>query len=141
MLLGAPAQVVCGLLGILLLGVTVYAGLRGTEAADRNFAVSFAFVTVWLGFPVLSALLGDVFRSFNPWRAIGRAVGGAFTAIAGQRPAHLAYPERLGRWPAAVGLVAFVWLEIVYGPAAAPPSASRRRRRPSRRSSTPPTRW
>ena len=38
-----------------------------------------------------------------------------FRAIAGQRPAHLAYPERLGRWPAAIGLVAFVWLEIVYG--------------------------
>ena len=35
--------------------------------------------------------------------------------IAGQRPAHLAYPERLGRWPAAIGLLAFVWLEVVYG--------------------------
>ena len=35
--------------------------------------------------------------------------------IAGQRPAHLAYPEALGRWPAAVGLLAFVWLEVVYG--------------------------
>jgi hypothetical protein len=115
-LLGAPAQVVCGLLGVFLLGVTVYAGLRGTEAADRNFAITFVFVTVWLGFPVLSAILGDVFRPFNPWRAIGRAVGGAFTALAGQRPAHLSYPERLGRWPAAVGLVAVVWLEIVYGP-------------------------
>jgi hypothetical protein len=114
--LGAPAQVLYGLLGVFLLGVTVYAGLTGTEAADRNFAITFVFVTVWLGFPVLSAFLGDVFRPFNPWRAIGRAVGGAFTALAGQRPAHLAYPERLGRWPAAVGLVALVWLEIVYGP-------------------------
>jgi hypothetical protein len=115
-LLGVPAQVLCGLLGVFLLAVTVYAGLRGTEAADRNFTVTFVFVTVWLGVPVLSALLGDVFRPFNPWRAIGRGVGGAFTAIAGQRPTHLAYPEALGRWPAALGLVAFVWLEIVYGP-------------------------
>jgi hypothetical protein len=115
-LLGLPAQIVYGLLGVFLLGLTVYAGLRGTEAADRNFAVSFVFVTVWLGFPVLSALLGNVFKPFNPWRAIGRAVGGLFTALAGQRPAHLSYPEALGRWPAAVGLVAIVWLEIVYGP-------------------------
>src|SRR6185295_16045383 len=73
------------------------------------------FVTVWLGFPVLSVLLGNVFKMFNPWRAIGRAVGGGFEAIAGQRFAHAAYPERLGRWPAAIGLLAFVWLEIVYG--------------------------
>jgi len=111
----APVQVGCGLAGVSLLGVAVYAGLRGTEAPDRNFALTFLFVTVWLGFPVLSALLGDLFRPFNPWRAIGRAAGAGFGAIAGQRPAHLAYPQRLGRWPAAVGLVAFVWLEVVYG--------------------------
>lgn len=115
-LLGLPGQIVCGLLGVFLLGLTVYAGLRGTEAADRNFAITFVFVTVWLGFPVLSALLGNVFKPFNPWRAVGRAVGGLFTALAGQRPAHLAYPRALGRWPAAVGLLAVVWLEVVYGP-------------------------
>ncbi len=115
-LLGLPAQIICGAIGVFLLGVAVYAGLRGTEAPDRNFALTFVFVTVWLGFPVLSTILGDVFRAFNPWRAVGRAVGGTFAALAGQRPAHLAYPEALGRWPAAVGLVAFVWLEIVYGP-------------------------
>jgi hypothetical protein len=115
-LLGLGAQIVCGLAGVFLLGVTVYAGLRGTEAADRNFAVTFVFVTVWLGFPVLSALVGNVFKPFNPWRAVGRGVGGLFTALAGQRPAHLAYPEALGRWPAAIGLLAVVWLEVVYGP-------------------------
>jgi hypothetical protein len=114
-LLGIPAQVVCGAIGVFLLGVAIYAGLRGTEAPDRNFALTFLFVTAWLGFPVFSVIFGDVFRPFNPWRAVGRVVGGAFTAFAGQRPAHLRYPERLGRWPAAIGLIAVVWLEIVYG--------------------------
>jgi hypothetical protein len=114
-LLGLPVQFLCGLVGVFLLGVAVYAGLRGTEAPDRNFALTFLFVTCWLGFPVLSALLGDVFRPFNPWRAVGRAAGAGFQTIAGQRPAHLDYPERLGRWPAAIGLIAVVWLEIVYG--------------------------
>jgi hypothetical protein len=42
-------------------------------------------------------------------------VGGVFGLVAGQRSAHLEYPRRLGRWPAAFGLLAFVWLEIVYG--------------------------
>ena len=114
-LLGLPMQVLCGAIGIFLLGLAIYAGLRGTEAPDRNFALTFLFVTCWLGFPLFSVLLGDVFRPFNPWRAVGRLAGGAFTALAGQRPAHLAYPSWLGRWPAAVGLVAVVWLEIVYG--------------------------
>ena len=114
-LLGIPAQVLCGAIGVFLLGVAAYAGLRGTEAPDRNFALTFLFVTCWLGFPVLSVVFGNVFRPFNPWRAIGRAVGGAFAAVAGQPPVHAPYPERLGRWPAAAGLVAFIWLEIVYG--------------------------
>jgi hypothetical protein len=110
-----PVQVVLGLVGVFLLGVGIYAGLRGTEAPDRNFALTFFFVTAWLGFPFFSALLGDVFRPFNPWRAIGRVAGSGFRLVAGQRPAHLAYPEQLGRWPAVVGLLAVVWLEIVYG--------------------------
>jgi hypothetical protein len=114
-LLGLPAQILCGAIGVFLLGLAVYAGLRGTEAPDRNFALTFLFVTCWLGFPLFSVLLGDVFRPFNPWRAVGRVAGAAFTALAGQRPAHLAYPSWLGRWPAAIGLVAVVWLEIVYG--------------------------
>jgi hypothetical protein len=115
LLLGPPAQVLCGLAGVFLLGVTVYAGLRGTEAPDRNFAITFVFVTVWLGFPALSIAFGNVFKPFNPWRAIGRAVGGGFKAVAGQYPAHIDYPERLGRWPAAAGLLTFVWLEVIYG--------------------------
>jgi hypothetical protein len=113
-LLGPPAQALCGAIGVFLFGVALYAGLRGTEAPDRNFAITFVFVTVWLGFPVLSVLFGNVFKPLNPWRAIGRFVGGGFAVIAGERPAHVGYPERLGRWPAAVGLLAFVWLEIVY---------------------------
>jgi len=109
-------EVLCGAIGVFLLGVTVWSGLNGTEAPDRNFSVTFVFVTVWLGFVIVSVFFGDVFRSFNPWRAIGRVVGGLFRLVAGQSaPAPLAYPERLGRWPAAAGMVAFVWLELVYG--------------------------
>ncbi len=105
-----------GAIGVLLLGVTVYAGLNGTEAPDRNFALTFVFVTFWLGLVVLSVLFGDVFRPFNPWRAVGRAFGGGFRLIAGaSAPPPLRYPDRLGHWPAVAGIVGFVWLELVYG--------------------------
>ena len=114
-LLGLPLQILCGLISVFLLGVAIYAGLEGTSAPDRNLALTLVVVTVWLGFPLLSIVLGDVFRAFNPWRAIGRAAGAGFKVIARQEPAHLAYPERLGRWPAASGIVAFVWLEVIYG--------------------------
>jgi hypothetical protein len=114
-LLSIPVQVLCGLIGVFFLGFSIYAGLKGTEAPDRNFALTFLYVTAWLGFPLFSVIFGDVFRPFNPWRAVARVVGGAFTLIAGQPPAHLKYPQRLGRWPAAITLLAVVWLEVVYG--------------------------
>lgn len=115
LLLSLPAQVLWGAVGVFLFGVSVYAGLRGTEAPDRNLAITFFFVTAWIGIPFFSALFGNFFRAFNPWRAVGRAAGAGFRLLAGERAAHLAYPRRLGRWPAALGLLAFVWLEVVYG--------------------------
>jgi hypothetical protein len=114
-LLSVPVRILCGVAGVFLLGFSIYAGLHGTEAPDRNFSLTFIFVTAWLGLPLFSVIFGDVFRPFNPWRAIGRTVGGGFSAIAGQRPAHFTYPAKLGRWPAAIGLLAVVWLEVVYG--------------------------
>jgi hypothetical protein len=110
-----PVQVLLGAVGVGLLGVAVYAGLRGTDAPDRNLALTFFFVTVWLGFPALSVVLGDVFRPFNPWRALGRVAGACAGSVGVRDIVRRHYPERLGRWPAAVGLVAFVWLEVVYG--------------------------
>jgi hypothetical protein len=114
-LINPATEAIAGLIAVGLLALTVWAGLHGTEAPDRNFSLTFVFVTVWLGFAALSVLLGDVFRAFNPWRAVGRAVGAGFAALAGQSPRRLPYPERLGRWPATLGLIAFVWLELVYG--------------------------
>jgi hypothetical protein len=110
-----PLQVLCGGLAVFLLGVGIYAGIHGTEAPDRNFAITFFFVTGWIGFAFASALFGNVFRVFNPWRAIARVCGGAYGLLARRRMRHIAYPERLGRWPAALGLLGFVWLEVVYG--------------------------
>ena len=111
-------EVLAGAVGVFLLVVVVWSGLNGTEAPDRNFSLTFVFVTFWLGLVVLSVVFGDLFRAFNPWRAIARVVGGGFRLVAGQSaPPPLGYPERLGRWPAAAGILAFVWLELVYGPA------------------------
>jgi hypothetical protein len=116
-LLANPAlDALAGAIGVLLLGVVVYAGFRGTMEPNLNFAVTFVFVTFWLGMVVLSVLLGNVFRAFNPWRAIGRAAGAVFGLVAGQRHSPpFGYPERLGRWPAVAGIVGFVWFELVYG--------------------------
>ncbi|HEX2233830.1 MAG TPA: hypothetical protein VHG69_10770 [Thermoleophilaceae bacterium] len=113
-LTSVPAEIVCGLVGVALLVAVVYTGLRGTQSSTANFAPTFVYVIFWLGLVPVSVLLGDVFRAFNPWRAIGRTVAWvARLAARGDLPAPLAYPERLGRWPAAAGILAFAALELV----------------------------
>lgn len=115
-LVNPVTELLAGAIGVGLLIVVVWSGLAGTEAPDRNFSVTFVFVTFWLGLVLLSVLFGDVFRALNPWRAIARVAGAGFRAIAGQSPPPpLTYPERLGRWPAVVGLIAFLWLELIWG--------------------------
>src|SRR5918999_1014944 len=69
-LLSRGLDVLAGALGVFLLGVTVWSGLAGTESPDRNFAITFVFVTAWLGLVAVSVLFGDVFRAFNPWRGV-----------------------------------------------------------------------
>ncbi len=111
-----PVAILCGLAGVGLLALVVATGLSGDPAPDRNFAITFVFVTFWIGMVVASVVLGDVFRAFSPWLAIGRAVAAAVAKLAGRAPAPpLAYPERLGRWPAVAGLVGFLFLELVWG--------------------------
>jgi hypothetical protein len=109
-----PVEILCGAIGAFLLGVVVYAGLRGTQSPTANFTPTFVYVIFWLGLLPLSVLLGDVFKAFNPWRAIGRTVGWvAGKAARGDLPAPLEYPQRLGHWPAAAGIFAFAVMELV----------------------------
>jgi hypothetical protein len=109
----AVGSVVCGAVGVFLLGFTIFAGLAGEQTPQANWAPTFVYVTFWLGFAGASVLFGDVFRAFNPWRAIGRAVAGVAKLVrGGSLPAPLPYPERLGRWPAAAGIAAFAWMEL-----------------------------
>jgi hypothetical protein len=109
-----PVEILCGAIGTALLGVVIYTGLQGTQSPAANFAPTFVFVIWWIGLVPASVLFGDIFRAFNPWRAIGRAVGWAAARVArGGLPEPLTYPERLGHWPAALGVLAFAVLELV----------------------------
>jgi hypothetical protein len=112
-----PLEWLCGAVGIFLFGLVVASGLWGAQNFTSNFAPTFIYVIFWVGLPIASAFVGDVFRPFNPWRATGRLVGWllAWAGVGGRGGlARGGYPERLGRWPAAASLIAFAWLELVY---------------------------
>jgi hypothetical protein len=101
----APVQAVCGAIGVFLLGVTIAAGYVGSGTALDNWAPTFILITFWVGLVFASILFGDIFRAFSPWRALGRLLPSL------NKP----YPEKWGRYPAAIGLLAFTWIELVSG--------------------------
>ena len=77
----------------------VYAGLAGTDSQQDNLAPTAVYVGFWVGVPFLSLLVGDWFRLFNPWRAIGRATGWAAGRLSRGEPTEVfPYPERLPPW-------------------------------------------
>jgi hypothetical protein len=111
----AAVMVLCGAFGIAYFGVVVYAGFAGSKIATANIAPTSIYVIFWVGLVVLSVLFGDVFRAFSPWRSVAVLVS---WASRGRRPWRVRpYPERLGRWPAAAGILAFAWMELAYSPA------------------------
>ncbi len=106
---------ICGVIGVAAFAGMVYAGFAGTQAATANVEPTVIYVLFWVGLPFLSAVFGDLFAPFNPWRATARFVAWVAGRVSGGRlPAPMAYPAWLGRWPATVGILAFAWVELVY---------------------------
>src|SRR4051794_34341338 len=95
------------LAGLVLTGIVVYSALAGTTDADSNLAPTFVWVAFWVAVPLATVVLGDFYTALDPWGTIARVAG---FGSRGVRP----YPARLGRWPAALGLVLIGWMELVW---------------------------
>ncbi|MEU6213740.1 hypothetical protein ABZ891_28075 [Streptomyces sp. NPDC047023] len=83
--------------------------LLGPDDPARNPAPGAVYVLLWVGLVPASLLLGPVWRLLNPLRTLHRL---ATRALRRRTPYH-PLPARLGQWPAAAGLFAFTWLELV----------------------------
>ena len=87
------------------------AALLGKDLLTNPFFGMF-YVWWWVGLVPLSLLLGPVWKAISPVRTINQV----FAKLTGSDPEKgvFTYPERLGYWPAALGLFAFVWFELVF---------------------------
>jgi hypothetical protein len=114
LLLSPVLRGVLGALSMSLLVLVVAAGLFGEDSPTLNLAPTFVYVLFWLGMPLLSVLLGDLWRVLSPWRAAADAVAALTTRAGGEWRPPFSYPERLGVCPAAALLICFVALELAY---------------------------
>ena len=111
-LLSRALRVLLGAGSVALLILALATALFGTTTELLNFAPTFVYVIFWLGLPLLSVTLGDVWRVLSPWRAIADAT--VWLLERGGRDARpvLVSPWAWGRYPAAAALFAFVALEL-----------------------------
>jgi len=97
-------------LGLLATSYVVLAMVFGKDDALNPTAAA-VYVLFWVGVPLLSLLLGPVWRLINPIRTLQLLLARMVRAdpVAGLAP----LPRWLGYWPAALSLLSFVWLELV----------------------------
>ncbi|UUW87155.1 hypothetical protein [Pimelobacter simplex] len=106
----APAfHVVLRTIGMVVALFAVATAVFGQDSLTNPF-FGMVYVWWWVGLVFASALLGPVWKAISPVRTINAALA----KISGGDPETglREYPERLGYWPAAIGLFAFVWLEL-----------------------------
>ena len=98
-------------LGMLFFLYVAVAAVFGTDSAINPFLGSF-YVLLWVGLVPMSLLFGPFFKAVSPARTLNLV----FAKLSGSDAdvGLYTYPARLGHWPAAIGLFAFVWLELVY---------------------------
>ena len=95
-------------LRLLLTGWFLLALIFGQD--DANNPVPYVvYVWLWVGMPFLSLVFGAIWAVLNPMRWLHRGV-----AALARIPRDFTLTDvDLGFWPAAVGLFAFTWLELV----------------------------
>jgi hypothetical protein len=106
-----PFGLALRLFGLAVFVFTAVAAVFG-EDLRTNPTFGIFYVLLWVVVPLSSVLLGPVWKAISPVRSINWL----FAKLSGSDPANgvFTYPARLGYWPAAVGLYAFVWIELVY---------------------------
>jgi hypothetical protein len=109
-----PTWLRYGLRAIGLIGWTwiIVQGILGGQSAGEVKTL-FLWVYGWVGIAIVSSLLFPIWHWLDPFATLydigARAARAA--GIKGWEPAD--YPAVLARWPAAIGLVFIVWLELV----------------------------
>jgi hypothetical protein len=96
-------------LSVMCLLLCLLTGFFGNQNPYLNFSMIFFWIVFALGFTYLSACIGDLFASINPWTVICEVIG---RASAGFLRGRCAYPPAAGYWPALALYMAFICLEL-----------------------------
>ncbi|MPY78575.1 MAG: hypothetical protein GEV04_08780 [Actinophytocola sp.] len=109
--------------GVLLLAMLLATAWFGTDSSATNPAATWFYVWFWVALVPLSLALGPIWRQLSPLRTLAAALRAGLQVLPPLRDGgrwRRALPERVGYWPATIGLLAFLWLELVYAESDSP---------------------
>jgi hypothetical protein len=106
------SQLTRGIAAAAALTFTVWVALAGLcgPQTQANALLGVFYVLLWVGLVAVSLLFGPVWRVISPVRTVYLLLQRVTPACLA-RP-RLSYPETWGYRPAALGLFAFVWMEL-----------------------------
>ncbi len=118
--LGGPFQKACrvqslvvGSIGVLALGVLLYAGLAGNTNPSVNIAPVAIYIVFWVGLQVVSVLVGDVWSHMSPFRALADGSARLWARLRHKPPTD-ADRGAGNEWWAVGAILGFVWLELAF---------------------------
>lgn len=81
-------------------------------SSEADVASLFLWVYGWVALPLVSALVGPVWPWLDPFSTLHDLGSWLLRRLGARVPGPRPYPVWLGKWPAAIGLAVFVWLEL-----------------------------
>jgi hypothetical protein len=113
-LLSKTVRVLAGTGSFALLVFLWLGALIGKDSSGVNFTPTFVYVYFWVGMVLVVVLVGNIWSVLSPWRAAADGTGWLMQRLGLRDGPPFVYPERLGRWPAAVLLLSFATMELTY---------------------------
>jgi hypothetical protein len=92
---------VAGAVAVLVTAAFAWVGLAGSQVVAENILPTAFWLLVWIAVPLSCGLIGDWTRALNPFAALARlADRPRLRRLVLVRSSPLAWPRRLGWWPA-----------------------------------------
>jgi hypothetical protein len=98
------------IISMLLLLFTIITGIFGTNEAISNFSMTYFWIIMVLGITYLSAIFGDIWNIFNPWKAFSEWE----EKVRRKKLLGIVdYPKVFSYYPALFFYFVFIWIELV----------------------------
>jgi hypothetical protein len=111
----APVRVALRAVGLIGWLWIMVQGIAGGESSG-DVATLFLWIYGWVGIPIISAFIGPIWRFVDPFSTL-YDLGAWLIRRIGVDPWEVAaYPSAVGRWPAVIGFLGVIWLELVLMP-------------------------